>query len=416
MIDKITLPNGVRLVSERIGSVRSASLGVWIGAGARHEAAAASGVSHFIEHMVFKGSDTRSAADLAAFMDSVGGQINAFTSKECTCFHGRVIDARLREFAETLSDMLLRARFDEADVASERGVILEEIGMYEDTPEDVAAESLARKMFRGSSLGRPILGSAATLSRMTGASLRKYQQSRYRGGAIVVSLSGSFTDDDARFIAEQFSRFPPGEANEYVPAAYTPSVSLRRKVTEQNHLIVAFPGIAMTDDRRYPAQMMSDILGGGMSSRLFQQVRETRGLCYSIYSALSAYMDTGVFSISTALSAETEQQALRVITDEIKRMRDGGVTEAELLRAREEIRSTLLLALESTSARMNRLGRNELFFGRAFETEETLARYEAVTRDDIARIAEELLNFENVSLSVAGHAKRADAYLSILHS
>jgi predicted Zn-dependent peptidase len=403
----------VRVLSERIADVRSCSLGVWVGTGSRHEPERLGGAAHFIEHMLFKGTETRSAQDLAAFMDSVGGQINAFTTRELTCFHGRVVDEKVSALAEVLADILLRSKFAESDVAAERNVILEEIGMYEDTPDDVATELLTAKVFHGS-LGRPILGTAGKLNRMTGATLRKYQKSRYVGSAIVVAMCGSFSDGDLARVCELFGEVEAGDAPTFEPTEYTPAVASRRKPIEQNHIVLAMPGIQVTDERRYALQLMSDILGGGMSSRLFQQVRETRGLCYSVYSYASSYADTGSLSIYTALGADTERDALRVIADEVRKFRDGGVTSDELTRSRDQVRANLLMSLESTSSRMNRLGRNTLTYGHVIDTEDSIARYEAVTADDIAAVAGELLDFSKLSLSVVGKVRRTSEYLEIL--
>ncbi|MDR0839434.1 MAG: insulinase family protein [Oscillospiraceae bacterium] len=402
MYEKITLSNGVRVVFERIDHVRSASLGVWVGAGSRHETAALSGASHFIEHMVFKGTATRTAAQLAQFMDSAGGQINAFTTKECTCFHGRVVDTRLGELTDVLGDMLLRSNFAESDIESERGVIFEEIDMCYDTPEELVSERLFEAVYRGGALARPILGRRATLSKMTGESLKAYMGRRYLGGSIVVALSGSFTDGDLRRVEEVFSAFPAGGGQKPTPASYSPARISKRKQLEQNHITLAFPGVSVGEERRYAMQMLSDILGGGMSSRLFQKVREERGLCYSIYSYASSYVDTGLFSVCTALGAEAQGEALGVILGEIRRLRDDGITAEELALAREQVEANVLMSLESTSARMNRLGRNELYFGKVLEPEETIARYEAVTAEDILLLARELLTAEAMSVSVIG--------------
>ena len=402
MYEKITLPNGVRIVYEQIPYVRSASLGIWVGVGSRHETSKLSGAAHFIEHMVFKGTSARSAAQLAQFIDSVGGQVNAFTTKECTCFHGRVVDTRLREFADVLVDMLLRSNFAPQDIESERSVVFEEIDMCSDMPEDLVSERLHRKMFGGSSLGRPILGTRATLTSFTGDSLLEYQKSKYVGSGIVVALSGSFEPGDIEHISEIFSEFPSGDVKPPKQAVYTPCHIARRKAIEQNHIVLAFPGLATDDPRRYTLQLLSDILGGGMSSRLFQKVREERGLCYTLYSYASMFIDCGIFSITTALSADSQPEALKIIADELGCLCSDGITDDELELSLEQVRSSLLMALESTSARMNRLGHGELYLGGTISPEEVVARYEAVTAEDIKTLAREILRVENMSVSVLG--------------
>ena len=413
MYNKITLPNGVRIVYEQIPYVRSASLGVWVGVGSRHEPAKMSGAAHFIEHMMFKGTATRSAAQLAQFIDSVGGQVNAYTTKECTCFHGRVVDTRLRVFADVLVDMLLRSNFAPQDIESERNVILEEIDMCSDTPEDLVAERLQLKMFGKSSLGRPILGTHATLASLTGESLRDYQKSKYVGGNIVVALSGSFSHEDIKHLEEIFSEFPSGDINRLKAATYIPCRISKRKALEQNHIILAFPGISMDNPRRYTLQVLSDVLGGGMSSRLFQKVREERGLCYSLYSYASMFTDCGTFSITTALGSDSQPEALKIIAEELGSLCRDGITQAELELSLEQVRSSLLMALESTSARMNRLGHGELFLGGTIAPEEVVSRYEAVTVNDITTLAREILRVESMSVSILGRCPAAAEELDI---
>ncbi|MCF0120293.1 MAG: insulinase family protein, partial [Oscillospiraceae bacterium] len=330
MYEKLTLPNGVRILTEHIPYVRSAALGIWVGSGSRFERASENGASHFIEHMVFKGTATRSASDLAEEMDAVGGQTNAFTTKECTVFYGRALDTHLDRLSDVLTDMFFNSKFDEADVINERGVIFEEIGMYSDAPDDVAAERLFTSCFKGSGLARPILGTKATLNKMTGESLRAYAASHYIPQRVVIALAGSFSDSDVKSLCERFSVMQPGAPLRMTKAEYRPAITVKRKAIEQNHLCLGFPGLKMTDDRRYALGLMSSILGGGMSSRLFQTVRERSGLCYSIYSFSSNYSDAGLFSIYTALNRESEEKALRLIMNELDRICQHGVTPDEL--------------------------------------------------------------------------------------
>lgn len=414
MYEKIVLPNGVRILHEYIPYVRSVSLGIWVGTGSRYEDARMSGASHFIEHMLFKGTETRSAAELAGIMDAIGGQTNAFTTKECTCFHGRVLDTHLPQLTDVLSDMFFHSKFDENDIQNERGVILEEIDMYEDTPEDLSAERLSSAVFKGCSLARPILGAKSTLGKMTGDSLRRYMAVHYRPDSVVVAVSGSYKPEDISRLCDIFSAMNRGGQNDFRGAAYTPAFTVRRKSLEQNHLSIAFPGVSVTDNRRFTLQLLSDILGGGMSSRLFQTVREKRGLCYTIYTYGSSYIDTGLFSIYTALSRETEREAIAMIVGEIRKLKTDGVTQEELIRAREQVKANVLMGLESTSTRMNRLGRNELYFGTVPEPDEIIARYDAVTAEDIQKLAEYCLDFGQLSFSAVGKVAAADAYRELL--
>lgn len=414
MYEKIVLPNGVRILHEYIPYVRSVSLGIWVGTGSRFEAAQMGGASHFIEHMLFKGTATRSAAQLASIMDAIGGQTNAFTTKECTCFHGRVLDTHLDQLTDVLCDMFFSSRFDENDVKNERGVILEEIDMYQDTPEDLASERLFSAVYKGSALARPILGKKSTLEAMTGETLRQHMKAHYTPDVVVVALSGSYKPEDIQRLSDRFAAMTPGEKQRITPATYAPSFVVRRKSLEQNHLTMAFPGVAVTDDARFTLQLLSDILGGGMSSRLFQTVRENRGLCYSIYTYGSSYADTGLFNVNTALGRETEAEAIRVILDELRLFQDKGVTEDELLRAREQVKANVLMGLESTSTRMNRLGRNELYFGTVPDPDEIIARYDAVTAADIRTMAETCLDLQKVSFSGVGKVESAEYYRELV--
>ena len=284
MYRTITLPNGARILTEHIPGVRSAALGFFVGAGSRHERAEENGAAHFIEHMSFKGTSRRSAADLAMEMDAIGGQVNAYTTKESTCFYARCLDRHLDRAGEMLCDMLFDSRFDEGDAALERGVILEEIGMYEDAPEDLCAERLSMAVYKGRPLGRPILGKASNLEHMTGESLRRWQREHYVPGAIVAALAGSFEERHVDALTRRLSALPAAPLPKVREAVYLPAVTVRKKAIEQNHLILAFPALSYLDEERYALLLLNSILGGGCSSRLFQELREKRGLCYTVYS------------------------------------------------------------------------------------------------------------------------------------
>ena len=286
------------MLTKRVPGVRSAALGIWVGTGSRHEGAGESGAAHFIEHMLFKGTARRTAGQLAEEMDAVGGQVNAFTTKECTCFHARVLDTHLPQAADILCDMFFNSRFDDADVDTERGVILEEIGMYEDNPEDLCAERLAARVFRGTPLARPILGRKATLEKMDGAWLRDYQRRHYGPDRIVVALAGSFTDAHVADLAGRFSGLERRSAPVGRPAFYTPGVTVRKKAIEQNHLTLAFPGLPLSDPRRFTLQLLSSILGGGMSSRLSSRCGRKRA-CATPSIPMAPAMTTPATSAST---------------------------------------------------------------------------------------------------------------------
>lgn len=414
MYNKITLPSGVRIITEHIPYVRSAAVGIWVGTGSRFETAAENGAAHFIEHMLFKGTASRTAAELAEQMDEIGGQINAFTTKDCTCFYGKVLDTHLALAIDVLCDMFFRSRFDEADVKNERGVILEEIGMYEDTPEDRVIEQLFTAVYRGTPLARPILGRRATLEKMTGASLRDFMERKYRSHDIVIAISGSFSQSDIDLLKEHFSAVPKSRRARVPAAKYTPALVTKRKKIEQNHLCLAFPSVSNLDPDRYATQLFNNIFGGGMSSRLFQELREKRGLCYSVGSFLSTYDDIGLYCIALALSPESTEPALAAMAEEISKIRDGGVTPAELERAREQVKANILMGLESTNTRMTRMARSELIYGRVPETEETIAAYDAVTADDILRVANATLARSALSFSAVGRVKSDAEYAEML--
>ena len=414
MVQIETLPNGVRLVTEPIASVRSAALGIWIGGGSQEETSEESGAAHFIEHMLFKGTESRSAGDIARETDAIGGQMNAFTTKECTCFYGRVLDDHLPQALDILWDMVYHSAFAESAAETERGVIQEEIDMYEDTPDDLCAEKLFGSVFAGSSLARPILGSRETLAPMTGAFLKAYHDRHYRADNTVVALAGSYSDDVLNDLRQRFGSLTAGEPIQVPPASYTPAFVVTNKPIEQNHLTLAFPSLPYDSPRRFALQLLSSILGGGVSSRLFQEVREKQGLCYTVYAYGAGHKDTGVFCVYTALNRDTEVQALKTIRQVIERFQTEGPTEEELDRAREQTKANVVMGLESTQARMSHMGRSLLFTGKILTPEEILEAYNQVTREDILTLCQEIFQWDQVSLSAVGQVRSADEYRSLL--
>ncbi|WP_297284092.1 pitrilysin family protein [uncultured Agathobaculum sp.] len=414
MYVKRVLPNGVRLISEKLDTVRTASIGIWVGNGSRYEPAALNGISHFIEHMIFKGTEKRSAQHIAIAIDALGGQANAFTDKECTCYYMKVLDKRLKTGISILADMFMHSRFAQEDIDLERGVVLEEIDMYEDSPEDVAIDKLFEKCYEGSALGRPILGTAETLQTINSEAIHDYMNRYYRPKDTVIAVSGHFTEDDLDYIADLFSHMEGEGRNQITPATYQPSLLLREKDIEQNHLCLSFPGVSLLSEERFAMNLLSSILGGGMSSRLFQGVREQNGLCYSIYTFTTPHLDTGLFSIYTGLGAETEHKALELIVRELHRFCEDGPTADELSRCREQVKTTLLMGLESTGTRMMTIGRSELLRGQVAAVEQVLAAYDKVTADDLLQLARRVFDFEQVSLAVVGQPDRAETYCALL--
>ena len=410
MYQEIKLPNGARLLTEEVPGARTAALGFFVGVGSRHERPGDNGAAHFIEHMLFKGTGLRTAAQLARDMDAIGGQVNAYTTKEHTAFYARCLDSHLDRALDILSDMLFHSRFDQSDVEMERGVILEEIGMYEDTPEDLVSERLNAAVFKGTPLARPILGTRATLSAMTGESLALWHREHYRPGSMVAALTGHFTSAQVDRLVNCLSALEPGPAPDQPAAAYRPAVTAKRKAIEQNHLILAFPALTYLDERRPQMLLLNTLLGGGCSSRLFQEVREKRGLCYTVYSYVSDHADTGLLGIYTAVNKEQEGQALDTVRAVAADLAEHGPTQEELERVREQSKANLLMGTESIQSRMSHLGTSTLLYGRVREVDELVERYNAVTREELRDLASSLFRMEEASLSAVGRVDSAQNY------
>lgn len=383
------LANGVRIVSERMEHVRSVSLGVWVDNGSVRERGAEQGASHFIEHMVFKGTARRSAEQIAIEMDAIGGNLNAFTSKECTCFYAKVLDEHLPVACDVLSDIVLHSSFDKAELAKEKGVIVEEILMTEDSPEDLVAETVNALFFDGEPLGTPILGTQQTVHAFTRESLLAYKDKHYLPRNIVVACAGNFEEEALYRLVEQYfgsndsseaaeplqESFPGGRRAQYI-----------EKDIEQVHITLMLPGFACDSDGQYPLAVLSNIIGGSMSSRLFQSVREQRGLAYSIYSYPSAYTRTGTFALYAGTGVKQAAEVTKLMLEEISRIREHGVTPEELTRCREQLKGSYLLGMESSGAHMNAIGKVLLLQKREYNEAETLKRIECVTMEDIERI------------------------------
>ena len=414
MYQPITLPNGARLLTQEVPGAQSAALGFFVGVGSRHERPRENGAAHFIEHMLFKGTARRSAGQLARDMDAIGGQFNAYTTKEHTCFYGRTLDRHLDEGLDILADMLFHSRFDQGDAELERGVILEEIGMYEDTPEDLVSERLAAAVYQGTPLARPILGRASTLEGMTGEWLAQWQRKHYHAGNLVAALAGRFSPAQADSLRDLLASLPSGLPAQSAPAAYRPAVTARRKAIEQNHLILAFPAPSYLDDRRPQVMLLNALLGGGCSSRLFQQLREERGLCYSVYSYVADHADAGLLGIYAAVSRDQEWAALEGARRVALELADHGPSQEEVDRVREQAKANLLMGSESVQARMSHLGSSALLYGRVRETGELLDLYDTVTREQLRDLAEALFRMETASLSAVGRVGSSADYAAWL--
>ncbi len=415
MVEKIVLPNGVRILFERLDHVRSASVGFWVGSGSRHEPEEQNGISHFIEHMVFKGTKRRTAAQIAEEMDAIGGQMNAFTTKECTCFYARALDTHLHIALDVLCDIFFEPKMDDGDLVTERGVIFEEIDMYEDTPDDLVVERLFSNVYRGTPLGMPVIGVKPALEKMTGDTLASYMRGNYLPQHTIVSISGSFSDSDIQFLKDRFSAMPGGTRAQSANVDYAPAFITCAKPIEQNHLCLGFPSTSAASEKRHVLQTMSSILGGGMSSRLFQRVREERGLCYSIYTFSAAHEDTGVLGVYLALSDKTEEDALGLTHKIVREFRENGPTASELDRAREQLKANVLMSMESMNTRMNHMARSEMVLGRIPTLDEIIERYNSVTLDSIMELASEILDFDRLSFSAVGKIGDEDKYKRIIY-
>ena len=414
MYQQVTLPNGARLLTQEVPGARSAALGFFVGVGSRHESARENGAAHFIEHMLFKGTRRRSAAQLAKDTDAIGGQLNAYTTKEHTCFYARTLDSHLDRGLDILEDMLFHSRFDPLDAQLERGVILEEIGMYEDTPEDLVSERLSAAVYKGTPLARPILGKASTLAGMDGDWLKAWQKEHYHAGVLVVSLAGSFVQEQVDRLTQLLASLSGGPVHKTKPAAYKPAVTVKRKAIEQNHLILAFPAPTYLDPRRAQVLLLNSLLGGGCSSRLFQELREKRGLCYTVYSYVADHADTGLLGVYAAVNPDQERPALEAARQVALELAEHGPAQEELDRVREQAKANLLMGNESVQSRMSHMGSSALLYGRVRETREILERYNAVTREQLRDLAGELFRMENASLSAVGRVASAEEYRSFL--
>ncbi len=405
MIWHDTLDNGIRVVSERMEHYRSVSLGVWVDAGSICENTKEAGVSHFIEHMLFKGTQTRTASDIASEMDAIGGNLNAFTAKECTCFYAKVLDEHIDLAADMLSDILLHPKLAPEDIEREKGVVVEEIHMTQDSPEDVVHETLCSLLYADTPLEKPILGSEQSVRSFTRESIESYMDRLYRANDIVIACAGSIERDklmqllNARFAAAKTGGGRERKAGTYGAGRRVKSVE---KDVEQTHICMGLPGFAANDERRYAMLVLNNALGGSMSSRLFQKIREQKGLAYTIYSYPTSYADTGYFALYAGTSADASAQVAKLVLEELALIRREGFTKAEFKRAKDQIRGNYLLGQESTGSRSSAIGKAELLLGKVIEEEELLARLENVSEQDVRDIIPVVLDEQKLCASIVG--------------
>jgi predicted Zn-dependent peptidase len=409
-VRRSVLPGGLRIVTESLPAVRSAAIGIWASVGSRDEDLDHAGATHYLEHLLFKGTSRRTALEISAAMDAVGGELNAFTGKEYTCYYARVLDADLPLAIDVLADMVTGSLIEPKDVDAERGVILEEIAMNEDEPSDTVHEAFAAQLFGDTPLGRPILGTVASINEITREQIADHYAARYTPPDLVVAIAGNVDHDvAARQIREAFGGALSADAAPTPPrlAAADPGlaagtgVRLVPRSIEQANLVLGCAGMSRTDERRFALGVLNAALGGGMSSRLFQEVREKRGLAYSVYSFASQHCDSGMWATYIGCLPAKADEVLAICQEEIGKVISGGLTDAELDRGKGQLRGSLVLGLEDPSSRMSRLGKSELVYSRLEPVDEILASIEGVTHDDVRRVAAEILGRPKV-LAVVG--------------
>lgn len=393
MIIKHTCTNGVRVIIEPITTVRSVAIGVWVGTGSRYEELQNNGISHFLEHMFFKGTQKRSAKEIAESFDSVGGQVNAFTSKEYTCYYAKVLDTHKNMALDVLADMFFESTFIEEELEKEKNVVLKEIKMYEDTPDDIVHDCISQASFGNHPLGYPILGTKETVKSFTREDLFAYKEQMYSPDAVVISVAGNVDESFIREIESYFGHFTsPNHEKASEKPIFLFDTKAKKKTTEQAHLCIGFEGLPVGHERLYDLVILNNILGGSMSSRLFQEVREERGLAYSVFSYHSSYQDQGLLTIYGGTGSDQLEKLYAVILKEIEGLKQDGVTEKEVMNSKEQLKGNLMLGLESTNSRMSRNGKNELLLKRHRSLDEIIAQIDAVTLSSVNMLAKDLFD------------------------
>ncbi|MCY8522296.1 M16 family metallopeptidase [Bacillus atrophaeus] len=388
MIKRYTCQNGVRVVLENNPTVRSVAIGVWIGTGSRHETPEINGISHFLEHMFFKGTSTRSARDIAESFDRIGGQVNAFTSKEYTCYYAKVLDEHANYALDVLADMFFHSSFDENELKKEKNVVYEEIKMYEDAPDDIVHDLLSKATYGNHSLGYPILGTEETLDSFNGDSLRQYMDDFYTPDRVVISIAGNVTDSFIKDVEKWFGTYgAKGAASGMKQPEFHYEKLTRKKETEQAHLCLGFNGLEVGHPDIYNLIVLNNVLGGSMSSRLFQDVREDKGLAYSVFSYHSSYEDSGMLTIYGGTGAKQLQLLSETIQETLGTLKRDGITPKELENSKEQMKGNLMLSLESTNSKMSRNGKNELLLGKHKTLDEIINELNEVNLESVNGLA-----------------------------
>ncbi len=402
---RMVLDNGIRVVAEKMSGVKSVSIGIWVNIGSRDEEPDEHGMSHFLEHMFFKGTETRSAKEIARKIDAIGGELNAFTSRETTTFYAKVLDDHLPHAVEILSDNFHHSLFDAREIAKEKQVVIEEIKMVEDDPEDMVHELHTADVWKEHPLGRPILGTSETISAITRKRIVRFLQHTYDPRQIVISVAGSFTPTSlVKLLASAFGgyrangiRIAPRQ-----PPQTQPRVQIKEKDLEQVHVCIGLPGFPDNHPDRYALHVLHTILGGSVSSRLFQEIRERRGLAYSIYSSVSSYQDGGLLTFYAATSPQNAARVVELILKELRGLKEKGLDAVEMEDAKNHIKGSIMLSMESSSSRMSKLARNELRFGRDFSLTEVIRQVNRVSKQQVHRLTQTLFDAKSLSLTALG--------------
>ena len=400
------LPNGLTIITEQMQHIRSASIGVWLQTGSRDEDAESNGISHFIEHMVFKGTTHRTAEEIARQVDSIGGNMDAFTAKECICFNVKVLDEHLPIALDILSDLVLNPVFDASDIARERGVILEEIKMDEDNPDYLVHEIFTQNFWKGHPLGKPILGTKETVKKFERDAVLEAYAHRFAPRNIIVSAAGNLDHDRfVELVQGHFEHMKPA-ANGFhssTPKIVSRIILRNKKALEQVQLCIGVPAHPIAHEKRHAGYILNTLLGGGMSSRLFQNIRERQGLAYSIYSDLNPYRDTGCLAVYAGTSLASAAKVVQSVVSEFRKLKAEPVPEEELSRSKAQLKGSLMLSLESSTSRMSNLARQEMYFDRFYDLDELIQRIEAVTADDLTSLANEYFKAEDVAVTALGN-------------
>jgi predicted Zn-dependent peptidase len=405
-IETTTLANGLRVITEAMPHVRSVSVGIWIGSGSRRETADQNGLSHFIEHMLFKGTSKRSAEDIARSVDSIGGNLDAFTAKEQVCYNTKVLDEHLSQAFDVLADLVLHPTFREEDIEKEKGVILEELKMEADSPDYLVHEIFSSNFWKDHPLGKPILGTRETVKKYDRAMLQSFYSAVYAPANMIITAAGNLSHERmAALVRQYFEEVAPGEplGSDPVPGTHARIALRNKKALEQVHMCLGVPSYPLPHEERFACYVMNTLLGGGMSSRLFQNIRERQGLAYAVFSELNPYRDTGCLSIYAGTSIESAPKVVQSILKEFRQLKQQTVTDEELRRAKDHLKGSLMLSLESTGSRMSNLARQEMYFSRFFTLDELVESIELVTADDVQRIAQTFFDPKQIALTVLGN-------------